>query len=39
LGIKSEMKNLALFRGPVEEKCEIESPFYEGAWIGNIPGE
>jgi hypothetical protein len=35
--IKSEMKNIALFRGLVEEKCEIESPFYDGACIGNVP--
>jgi hypothetical protein len=37
MDIKSEMKNMALFRGPVEKKCEIESPFYEGAYIGNVP--
>jgi cytoskeletal protein CcmA (bactofilin family) len=35
--IKSEMKNIALFSGSVEEKCEIESLFYEGACIGNVP--
>jgi len=36
MDIKSEMKNIALFRGPVEEKCEIESHFYEAAYIGNV---
>jgi len=37
IDIKSEMKNIALFRGPLEEKCKIQSPNYEGACIGNVP--
>jgi hypothetical protein len=37
MDIKSEMKNIALFKGPLEEKCKIESPYYLGACIGNVP--
>jgi hypothetical protein len=37
MDIKIEMKNIGLSRCPLEEKCKIESPYYEGACIGNVP--
>jgi hypothetical protein len=35
-GHENEMKNVALLRVPLEEKCEKKGPFYEGASIGNV---